>query len=140
VRRNETQEVRRKRYLDCSTLLSSALLLLCVPVADCDESNDAACHVYVDVDPNVGVTPISSRVDLGNIQTGGITGQIPFRIDTDTRKVRIRHAASRLYKGDGPDAVHVSPLKFAYGRGIGMHPESATPTGDQDNHVEFINF
>jgi hypothetical protein len=134
-----------KRQLACSTLLSLAFLLLCAPVATCsdDPSNhtsgggDALCHVYVDVDPNVTLMPLFASVDLGSIQTGEITGQIPFRIDANTQKVRIWCAASKLYKGDDPDTVHVPPIPFVFGSGIEIYPESASPAGGEDNHVEY---
>jgi hypothetical protein len=132
------------RQLAYSTLLLLAFLLLCAPVATCEvpptESNDALCHVYVDVDPNVTMMPMFSSVDLGSIQTGEIMGTIPFRIDANTQKVRIWCAASKLFKGDDPDTVHVPPIPFVFGSGIEIYPESASPVGGEDNHVEYINF
>jgi hypothetical protein len=131
------------RHLANSALLTLAFLLLCAPVATCSEvpdtGNDALCHVYVDVDPNIAVMPVFSSVDLGSIQTGEIAGTIPFRIDANTQKVRIWCAASKLYKGDDPDTVHVPPIPFVFGSGIEIFPESASPVGGEDNHVEYIN-
>jgi hypothetical protein len=128
-------------------LLSLAFLLLYAPLVTCSDEpgneahggGDALCHVYVDVDPNVTMMPLFSSVDLGSIQTGEITGQIPFRIDANTQKVRIWCAASKLFKGDDPDTVHVPPIPFVFGSGIEIYPESASPVGGEDNHVEYIN-
>jgi hypothetical protein len=126
--------------------LSLAFLLLVVPAATCGEDNGfppdgsfAACHVFVDVDPNIAIMPLGLVIDMGSIQTGVFTGTIPFRIDANTEKVRIWTAATKLWKGDvyGPDA-EVAPIGFEFNSGVEIYAETGSPVGGADNRADFI--
>ena len=118
-----------------------ALVGLMAGVAFADESNDAICHVYVDVDANIGVMPVLSSVDLGSVQTGTFTGMIPFRVDANTQKVRMGAAASYLYKGDDPDTVWVDPILLFLDElepGIDIVPHNANPVAGGDHRAMFV--
>ena len=100
-------------------------------LAYADHESDATCHVYVEVDANIGVLAMAPFFDLGSVQTGEFTGTIPFRVDANTQKVRIGAAASHLYKGDDPDSVHVDPILLCAGddAGIIIIPHNGNPVG-----------
>jgi hypothetical protein len=130
-----------------SAFLALAFLLLFVPMEACGEDSSlpdgsvGACHVFIVVDPNIGVMAMSPFIDLGSIQTGVFTGTIPFRIDANTEQVRIWTAASKLYKGDvpDPDSLEVEPIGFEFGSQIGIFAASGNPIGGEDNLVNFVN-
>ena len=125
-------------------ILSLAFLLLYAPAATCNEvpgtvAEEAYCHVYVDVNPNIAVNTMLPSVDLGSVQVGEIHGVIPFRIDANTEQVRIWLALSRLYKGDEPGGTEVGPILFSWlTQGCEIYAESGSPIGGADNHVDYI--
>lgn len=128
-----------------SAFLALAFLLLVVPAGTCGseipppDEGFAACHVFINVDANIAIMPMQPFFDLGSIQTGVFTGTIPFRIDANTQKVRIWTAASKLYKGDVPDAhPEVEPISFEFNSGIEIFAEMATPVGGADNRADYI--
>jgi hypothetical protein len=123
------------------TLFVLAFLGLMAGVAFADESNDAICHVYVDVDANIGVMPVFSSVDLGSIQTGTFIGMIPFRVDANTQKVRMSAAASYLYKGDDPDTVWVPPILLFLDElepGVDIVPHNGNPVAGGDYRAMYL--
>jgi hypothetical protein len=108
------------------TMLAVAgLVLAWAGFAYGDMENDASCHVFVNVDPNIGVMPLMPYFDLGSVQTGPFTGIVPFRIDANTEQVRIQAAASYLYKGNDPDpdTLWVDPILLL------MEPDDFGPAG-----------
>jgi hypothetical protein len=134
-----------KRYA-ISVFLSLAFLLLVVPAATCSgdeglppDGGFAACHVFVDVDPNIAIMPLGPVIDMGSIQTGVFTGTIPFRIDANTEQVRIWTAATLLWKGDvhGP-LSEIPPIGFERNSGVEIYAETGSPVGGADNRAEFI--
>jgi hypothetical protein len=120
------------------TILAIAGLLLgSAGLAYADLEDNATCHVYVDVNANIGVMPIDPHFDLGGIQTGIFSGIIPFRVDANTEQVMLSAAATHLYKGDDPDSLWVDPIELYMGfdefenpAGIDIIPEHGSPIGD----------
>ena len=136
-----------KRYA-ISVFLSLAFLLSVVPAATCSENGGlppdggfAACHVFVDVDPNIAIMPLDPVVSLGSVQTGVFTGTIPFRIDANTEKVRIWTAATQLWKGSvyAPDN-EVPPISFELNSGVEIYAEMGSPVGGADNRADFTGY
>lgn len=91
-------------------LAAASLVLTWAGFAYGDPESNASCHVFVNVDPNIGVMPVMPYFDLGTVQTGMFTGIIPFQIDANTEQVRLQAAASYLYKGNDPDSIFVDPI------------------------------
>jgi len=93
-------------------LAAASLVLTWAGFAYGDMESNASCHVFVNVDPNIGVMPVMPYFDLGTVQTGTFTGIIPFQIDANTEQVRLQAAASYLYKGNDPDpdSLWVEPI------------------------------
>jgi hypothetical protein len=104
-------------------LAVAGLLMAWAGFAYADPEDAATCHVFVDVDPNIGVMPVAPYFDLGSVQTGPFTGIIPFRIDANTQQVRIQAAASYLFKGNDPLGTEVPPILLC------MEPDDFGPPG-----------
>ena len=107
-----------------------------------DPESDAVCHVFVEVDPNIGVLAMAPYIDLGSVQTGLFSGIIPFRVDANTEQVRISAACSNLYKGDDPDTVIVPPIPVYDPPedplfGISIVPTMGNPTGGHTHMAAF---
>jgi len=130
-----------KNRLSVSAFLALAFLLLFAPRALCgdvpNEGADAVCDVFVEVGANVAVMPLAAALDLGSIQTGVFSGTIPFRVDANTERLELWAAATRLFKGDDPDTVHVDPIRIAYGSTADIYPHMASPVGGEDNHARY---
>ena len=122
-------------------LAVAGLMLAWAGIAYADYENSATCHVFVEVDANVGVMPVDPYFDMQSIQTGVFTGIVPFMVDANTQKVRLGAAASYLYKGDDPDTVWVPPIMLMmeadeFGpAGIEIVPVSANPVGGGDKRA-----
>lgn len=109
-------------------------LLVMVTLACCafagfayaDLEDAAYSHVYVNVVPNISISPLAASVPLGNIQTGSFGTGITFRIDANTEQVKFMAGASKLYKGDCATCTIVEPIDID-DEGIVMVAEQANP-------------
>jgi hypothetical protein len=127
------------------TLTVVALLVLAMAsVAYADLENAASCHVYVNVDPNIGIMPVAPYFDLGSVQTGLFTGIIPFQVDANTEQVRLAAAASHLYKGNvyvPGIPLEVQPVMLNMTSvddllpGITITAHAGSPIGGASNHA-----
>jgi hypothetical protein len=121
----------------------ACLVLATAGAAYADMENAATCHVFVDVDANIGVMPVMPYFDLGSVQTGIFTGIIPFQIDANTEQVRLAAAASHLYKGNvyNPDSLWVEPIMLCMETideelpGITIVAHAGNPVGGASNHA-----
>jgi hypothetical protein len=75
-----------------------------------DLSGSAVASVYVNVNPNIAVTPAAPIVDAGTVQTGEVSATIPFTIGANLETVSMFVEASNLYKGDDPLSTAVAPI------------------------------
>lgn len=110
-------------------VLLAVLMLGTLGVAYADPDDNAASHVYVNVDPNIAVAPQLISVALGSVQTGPFSGGITFRVDANTQKVKFMAGVSPLYKGDDPTDPTVPPIVVAREPGVGMVADDGNPTG-----------
>lgn len=126
------------------TLILACLMLAVAVPAYADLENAASCHVYVNVDPNIGIMPVMPYFDLGHVQTGLFTGIIPFQVDANTEQVRLAAAASHLYKGDvyvPGTPPEVQPIMLNMQSidqllpGITIHAAAGNPIGGASNHL-----
>jgi hypothetical protein len=90
-------------------------LVLSGGIALADTTGNATAEVYVQVVENVSVGVITPLVNLGEVQTGEVTGQITFRVDANVQIVGLSVAVSNLYKDDVPDSVWQIPVDIAAG-------------------------
>jgi hypothetical protein len=118
-----------------------ALLALAIApfgVAMADEEDHATAHVFVEVDPNIAVAPDLVSVDLGGIQTGEFDGDIRFRIDANTQKIRLMAGVSYLYKGDDCTNTAVPPILISIPDGVIIDADNANPTGGHSEVAVYL--
>ena len=118
-------------------VVSLALMCLVPGLALADGSSEATADVFVTIDPNIGLMPVSPFIDMGTWQTGEFTGTIPFRVDANTEQVRLQVAASNLYKGADPFAGLVPPVDIFQPDGVTVTAELGNPTGGDDHNVAY---
>ena len=119
-----------------SLILVALACLAFAGLAYADLNDYASSHVYVNVVPNISISPAAATVALGTIQTGSFGSGITFRIDANTEQVKFQAGVSRLYKGDCPTCVLVAPIDIAAG-GVGIVAEAAMPTGGHSSTAVF---
>jgi hypothetical protein len=124
-----------RRTLFAATFVVAALAL--AGLAWADPSDVASTHVFVNVVPNISISPSAATVDLGTIQTGAFGTGITFRVDANTEAVRFMAGVSRLYKGNDPAGTEVTPIDVS-GGGVTMTAESANPIGGRSNIAMFM--
>ena len=117
--------------------MAALVCLAFAGLAYADLEGSSVAHVFVDVVPNVTIAPMASSIDLGDIQTGGISTGIVFRIDANTEKVKLAAGASQLYKGDCLTCTEVAPIPIS-GGGILIEPEMANPVGGASPMASYI--
>jgi hypothetical protein len=126
-----------------AVLAVASLVMAWAGFAYGDMENSATCHVFVNVDPNIGVMPLMGFFDLGSVQTGTFTGIIPFRIDANTEQVRFMAAASYLFKGNDPLGTEVPPILLCmdpddFGpAGIEIYAANGNPIGGADHRAAY---
>lgn len=118
-------------------LLTVVACLAFVGTASADPASYATAHVYVNVNPNIGVLPLEPSVDMGTVQTGGFMGHIPWRVDANTQYVAFWAAASGLYKGDDPFDPVVPPILLDVPAGIFIHIPDGSPIGAEDEYLPY---
>ena len=120
-------------------LLAFAVLALATaPVAFADPMQQAASHVYVNVDPNIAVNPLLVSIGLGSVQTGPFTGAVTFRVDANTEGVKFMAGTSALYKGDNPRDTTVTPIRISMTPGVGMFAQMGNPTGGHSHVAAYL--
>ncbi len=87
-----------------------AIIGLAFTPAYADLSGSAVASVYVNVNPNIAVTPATPIVDAGTIQTGDFWAIIKFTIGANLETVNMTLEASDLWKGDDPLNSDVLPI------------------------------
>jgi len=107
--------------------MACVALAVCGP-AQADREDCAVAHVFVNVVPNISISPTSSSVDLGTIQTGSFGSGVQIRIDANTEQVKFMAGVSKLYKGNVPTNYTVDPIGLK-DCGVTMIAESAMPIG-----------
>ncbi|RPH61130.1 MAG: hypothetical protein EHM89_07745 [Acidobacteria bacterium] len=118
--------------------LSAVLLLAAAQWSRADEIAHATVHVFVFVEPSISIYPTEPRMDLGSIQTGIISGQIPFRVESNGQTVLFSAASTPLFKGGVVANPSVPPIPIRIGSGIRIDAEQANPVGGA-NHVTQYN-
>ncbi len=116
-----------KRKIAVLAAVCALALIASAKVVEADLTGDATAHVYVDVVANIAVGVIDSNVDLGEIQTGDVVGEITFRIDANVEQVKLGVVASNLYKGDVPTGTAGYQIPVS-GSGAFVDPNAANPT------------
>jgi len=96
----------------------SVVLLLCavsIPGVLANTNATATAQVYVTVSPNVSLTPVTSLVNAGTVETGEVTADVVFTIDANQEQASFYVEASPLYKGDDPTNTAVAPIALQDG-------------------------
>lgn len=118
-------------------LVVAALMLCIVPAVHADPNASATAHVYLTIDPNIGLSAIDSNVNAGTLQTGSIEVPIRFRVDANTEAVSISALITNLYKGDDPTNQDVAPVAPDIDAGVVMDPEHANEIAGGDNIASY---
>jgi hypothetical protein len=120
---------RRKVMKKSVVLLAFAgLLLFAVGLANADPTDHVWSHVFVKVDPNIALRANLGAIDMGAVQTGDFSYDIPFRVDANTQSVKFMAGVSKLFKGDDP-LSEVLPIDINLLEGVGMKGAMSNPTG-----------
>ncbi len=101
-----------------------------------DTENSAVAKVYVKVDPNVAIRPLTAIVNAGSVQVGLFSADVLFRVDANKESVQFFAAASPLYKGDDPKNSEVAPIPLANGAVI--QPTNANPIAGGTNVAQYV--
>lgn len=117
--------------------MACVALAVCGP-AQADREDYAVAHVYVNVVPNISISPTSSSVDLGTIQTGSFGSGVQFRIDANTEQVKFQAGVSKLFKGNIPQNYTVDPIDIK-DCGVIMIAESAMPIGGHSSTAVYTS-
>ncbi len=119
-------------------MISAAALVsgLAASAAFADLESSASSHVWVDVDPNIGVLS-TGMVDLGSVQTGDFAGTIIFRVDANNEDVFLTCGASPLYKGDDPLGTEVTPIDVNLSEGCDVVPANGKRMEGLPNNLSF---
>jgi hypothetical protein len=121
-------------------LLTVGLMLTGIVVAvRGDTEGSASAHVFVNVDPNVGVQASTAIVDAGTVQTGDFSATIDFRVDANLQVVTFYAVASPLFKGDDPLGTEVPPIPLNLSEGIEIDPDNANPLEGGSQVAAFIS-
>jgi hypothetical protein len=120
---------------------SAVLLLGGAPPSEADEIAHATVRVFVYVQPNIAVIPTVPTVDLGSVQTGLISGQVPFRVESNSQNIRFSAAATHLFKGGtatGTSALGVEPIQLGRGAGIRFDAAQASPVHGANDVLHYV--
>ncbi len=98
-----------------SIALAAALLLtvfVCSSQASTtsDQGANATSHVWLTVNPTIGVQAVTGSVNLGTLKTGEIYAPVTFRIDANTQFVNLSAIVTNLYKGDDGSSPYSIPV------------------------------
>lgn len=108
-------------------------------VASADRSASATAHVYLNIDPTIGVEAIDANVNAGTLQTGDRSVPITFKIDANTESVSISALVTKLYKGDDPKNTEVSPIPVNLSAKVIVQPDNANPINGGSNALAYIS-
>ena len=118
--------VKRNQILTLNGAVIAAFVLNTGALAD--TSGSSAAHVYVTVAPNVSVGVLDSNLQLPDVQVGGITADVSFRVDSNEEAVTLGVATTALYKGGDPTNAAVAPLNVDQTIGATITAAHANPT------------
>jgi hypothetical protein len=124
-----------KKFLMLAVVVCMSLTLCGLAYADLNGATYT--HVFVNVVPNIAVSPMLSNVDLGTVQTGAFGSGVTFRIDANTEKVKFMAGVSQLYKGDVTTNPIVEPIAVG-GGGVVMTAEQANPINGHSSTAAFV--
>jgi len=123
------------------TLVIAAMACVALAVvgpAQADREDCAISHVFVNVVPNISISPKASSVDMGTIQTGDFGSGVSFRIDANTEQVKFMAGVSKLFKGNVPTDYTVDPIDIK-DCGVTMIAESAMPIGGHSSTAVYTS-
>ena len=120
-------------------LLALALCAGLATATRADTEACASCHVFVTVDPNVGVQPLLSSVDAGSVQTGDFSATCIFRVDANKQEVTFQVEASDLYKANDPTGSEVAPIPLNLSAGVEVKPVNGNATGGATNILAYTD-
>ena len=121
--------------------LSAALLLAGAQGAWANTEAHATVQVYVEVEPSITISPSAPAIHLGSVQTGVISGQVPFRVDSNGQLVQFRAATTPLFKGGvagNSVLASVPPIPIRRESGIRINAEHANAAGGEDEVVDYV--
>ena len=116
-------------------VLMGLMVVATASVCFADTENSAVAKVYVKVDPNVAIRPLTAIVDAGSVQIGEFSADVKFRVDANKESVQFFAAASPLYKGDDPTNSEVPPIPLA--KGVVIQPTNANPIAGGTNVADY---
>lgn len=100
-----------------------------------DTTGSATTLVFCDVVANLGIVPLITVADGGDIQADQEAKvSVPFKIDANTQDITMSAFVSNLYKGDDPANSDADPILIS-GRGVGMVPERGGEVGGELDEV-----
>ena len=112
--------------------------LLQIQPANADMYGEATARVYARVEAHVAVTAVEAEVNLGNFQTGDLSGYVTFRVESNVDGIGIWASASNLYKGGTLNTKNVSLLQVLETAGAFIDPERAAPMGGANRMAAYV--
>ena len=101
-----------------------AAVVLSAGTALADLSGQADAHVYVDVVSNLSLCTVTISVDMGQVQTGIVEGQIIYCVHANVECIEFSVMATHLFKARDPFSAYRIPVKTgAVGDGALVQPQ-----------------
>lgn len=119
-------------------LLAVALVLcLACSVGYADKTGSATALVYVTVNPNITIAPVTGIVNAGTVQTGIFDAAITYRVDANVEQLCFFVEVSPLFKGDDPNS-EVPPIPIDLSEGVAILPANANPLAGGCDIADYI--
>jgi hypothetical protein len=91
-------------------VMALAMLGLLSPVgASAEYYDEDMLKVTVRIQPNIAVEA-GPDVDMTALQAGEVSGDFPFRVESNSQEIEISVQASHLYKGSDPNSLNMIEL------------------------------
>lgn len=119
----------------------AAVLLLTVCVCGAQASTEpmssATSHVWLTVNPTIGVQAITGSVNLGTLKTGEIYAPVTFRIDANTQFVNMSAIVTNLYKGDDGSSQYSIPVVTS--KAVEVTPDMGHATNPHADELAYVS-
>lgn len=121
-----------------------AVTAFCASYVYADSSAEAITAVYVDVDPNVGVSGPEVLVRTQGVQTGEFSVDITFIVNSNQQTICIEMEATELWKGGNPlistaDPAYTPGIPLVLEAGIPLDVPGATPLNGDDTIADYLS-
>ena len=121
-----------------------AVAICCASYTYADSSAEAITRVFVDVDPNVGVSGPEILVRSQGVQTGEFSVDITFVVNSNQQTLAIEMEATELWKGGNPlipvaDPMYTPGIPLLLEAGIPLDVPGATPLDGADTTAAYLS-